>query len=93
MKIGDIAIGCNFTFHTFRNGMECEIIGELKDRVSRNLNSGEERVLHCYKVAWSDGSSTVQEPHFLRPKDEPGDWETLNDKMGRPIWRPEVIHE
>jgi hypothetical protein len=40
-----------------------------------------------------DGNRFGYCPYQLRKKPEPGDWETLNDEMGRPIWRPEKIHE
>ena len=93
MKVGDTAIGCNFVIQTEHNGMECEIIEEARNRRITCINGipCEPFYGYRYKVEWANGRKTYAAPHLLRPKDEPGDWETLNDEQGKPIWRPEVM--
>jgi len=82
-EIGEIVIGQNFINWPERNGMECEIIGELKERGSSSLTTGIYTVDECYEVKWEDGITSAQKPYFLRKKKPPEiDWvEMLDLKM------------
>jgi len=49
-------------------------------------------VVYVWRVLnLDDGKEYDVRTENLRKRHEPGDWETLNDEMGRPIWRPQLM--
>lgn len=88
-KIGAICIGQNFVQFPERNGMECEIIGELKERRGRGP-TGKLFAALSYRVHWADGKVYAVRPRNLRLKKPPVreidtvvSWETC-------AWRPKM---
>jgi single-stranded DNA-binding protein len=64
MGIGDLAEGRGFTRHTDRNGMQCKVIGDLEMREWQH-EDGSEGKGAAYRVKWTDGVVSVQEPESL----------------------------
>lgn len=90
-RIGEIAIGQNIIGYPEYNGMECEIIRGLCSRRIHNGLTGEDMgVRDVYRVKWADGERSSQEPHQLRKKHEPGNWDDLKDEYGKIIWIPMI---
>lgn len=91
-KVGDVVIAQNFVEMPWRNGCEGVVIAiktnlPVVGSVTKNF-----AVLPlAYRVEWSDGKITAQEPYQLRLKRPPskddftaGDWELCP-------WRPERV--
>jgi hypothetical protein len=82
-KIGDIAIGQNFTVDVECNGKECIVLSEYKTHVVHD-DVHFLRPVEGYFVEWENGNRGVVEPHKLRKKydgDEITDWENC-------VWKP-----
>lgn len=90
-QIGDILLGCNFTFDLEYNDLECEVISGMCYRKSRHevLNKSYDGLM--YVVVWSNGTTTCQPEYNLKklpPKDAKTEWEDVD------VWRPEeeLVH-
>jgi hypothetical protein len=66
-KVGEVAIGRNIAWDAY-NGAECEVIGGLEPREVLNAVTFKRETWVAYRVRWSDGLITVQEPKQLRRK-------------------------
>lgn len=86
-QVGTICIGQNIVCAPHFNGMECEITGELKHRVSKAYDTKEPTETIAYEVKWINGEITYTRPSQLRPKHIPGSWDELEKTIG---WRPGV---
>ncbi len=51
-KVGDICVGVGHVKDTHRNGVECEIVGGLENRLCGEF--GDAKFFECYLVAWAD---------------------------------------
>lgn len=67
-KVGDTAIGCCHATLPDRNGMECQIVGPLRQVRAFEVRRGAYTVKPRYCVRWADGLVSLARPHTLRPK-------------------------
>jgi hypothetical protein len=75
-KIGEIIEGQNFIYQTYRNGMEGKIISDLELNTGRQAWDGIITTKYRHEISWSDGTTTLQQPWYLRKKKPPKeiDW-------------------
>ncbi|MFL6676115.1 MAG: hypothetical protein ACJ8LG_22835 [Massilia sp.] len=66
LKVGDTAVGRNYTTLPDRNGMECEIIAPLLPITAFEVRSGAYTTKPRYLVRWADGLESVAQPHTLQ---------------------------
>ena len=77
-EVGEIAIGRNLVYDPACNGMECLILSPLISRTLCEWRSAQYVGLKlCYKVRWANGEISHQQPHELRKRPQPPDWEKL----------------
>lgn len=81
-SVGTVCIGQGHKTYPELNGLECEIIGDLRIRGGINP-SGSLAYCLVYDVRWADGREMYVAPINLRPKHIPGSWDELEK-----IWRP-----
>lgn len=88
-SVGEIAVGQNFNHDAECNGMEGEIIGELKIRTSTGRTTGIVTTELKYVIKWKDWGRGCVRPYNLRKKKPPqikmGDWELIEIGTG---WSP-----
>lgn len=82
LRIGDLAEGQKFTQpNSIRyNGMQCEVIADLKVHRGRDRVTGRERIGLGYRVLWANGNTAIVRPRNLkfsmkRPMDKKIPWE------------------
>jgi hypothetical protein len=70
--VGTVCIGQDFSFATYRNGMECVIVHGLEMRAHCCQVSGIEYPPEpMYYVGWEDGTYSLVRPRQLRRKQPP----------------------
>lgn len=71
-KVGEILVGQNHIINTEKNGMECEVIGDLVMRTGYpgGLNLPPETKLQ-YLVRWANGQEWNACPQYLRRRKPP----------------------
>jgi hypothetical protein len=88
--IGEVAVLCNLTILTHRNGLEVEIIGGLENRPAIRTN-GDHVVILGYEVRDPTGEITITAPHRLRKKRPPrNDLQVV--RWDQCPWQPETIN-
>jgi len=65
-RLHEIVVGQNFVDSTHRNGMECEVIGELQERSGTFKHDSQIHTAIMYEIKWVDGDITLQPPQYLR---------------------------
>jgi len=96
MKKGDIVIGQNFVHNKVYNGMEGEIVEDLRYRYWHIVSTGAGREGYAYKVLWANGNLYTQEPFQLRKKKPPN--KDIELTRANPVswdeclWSPEHEH-
>lgn len=83
-KVGEIAIGQNYTFDIRRNNAECEIIGPLEKRNGIDSVTGRRVRVIGYRVRWACGESAIATPEKLRRKPPAAD---SMERMYMSMWR------
>lgn len=87
IKVGSICIGQNFGVFQEYNGMECEVIGELAPRRSKNNLTGIIDTDYRYRVVWANGQKRCAKPFYLRLKKPPQDIISWADEKVKGITR------
>lgn len=71
-KVGEVLVGQNHVVHTDRNGMQCEVLGELRMRTGRSAAlGGALKTSLQYLVQWADGRVWNAAPQYLRRRKPP----------------------
>ena len=91
MNVGDIAIGQNHKHYREHNGMEAEIIGELRIRRGMQPNGNIVEGL-TYEVKWANGDKTVSDPKYLRKRPHRNTMTSWEEVKKITNWRPEHEH-
>lgn len=97
-KLGEVVIGQGFVSHPQYNGLECEIVEELRHRDGRLLRDNSLIKASFYKVRWSNGEENGVFPQNLRRRKPPASdshertymqmWRDMAGKAPQPVGEP-----
>lgn len=90
-KVGEIAIGHSFLFHTEKNEMECEVLMPLDNYPVTNMQTMKTVMMYGgYFVRWADGQELYVKHSHLKRRKPPTpykDFDTVVSWENMP-WKP-----